>query len=241
MGLLHSQVHLFPGWAISPLSAASLLYVGIEGCCQMKSTIDQINCPLLTFDPSCTMKTTKCAVHTRLILFKYEQMAKTVRMCTYCGWTFFLFFPRSHFFILRSRYLGTGSHKYYSWVSLREKWMIASFLVVGVRKSLCDVTWLQLLCYQGFCFDSISMLTRWHHLASHTLTAFWLLCKSTASPSFLPLLDCTLIIFSLCLFLLSTVWLHWLFIMLHIITHGKVTDTTYDCICNLASAKELSL
>lgn len=149
-------------------------------------------------------------------------MAKIVRMCTYCGLTFFLFFPRSHFF---SRYLGTGSHKYYSWVSLREKWMIASFLVVGVRKSLCDVTWLQLLCYQGFCFDSISMLTRSHHLASHTLTAFWLLCKSTASPSFLPLLDCTLIIFSLCLFLLSTVWLHWLFIMLHIITHGIVTDT----------------
>lgn len=170
-------------------------------------------------------------------------MAKTPRMYTCSGLTFFLFFfPRSRFFILRSRCVGTGSHKYYSWVCLREKWMIASFLVVGVIKSLVMSLGFNFEAIKVFCFDSISMLTYSHHLASHTLTTFWLLCDSTASPSFLPLLDCTLIIFSFCLFLLSPVWLHWLFIMLHIITSGKVTDTKiYECICNLASVKQFSL
>lgn len=124
---------------------------------------------------------------------------------------FFFFFPRSHFFILRSRYVGTGSHTYYSWVSLREKWMIASFSSCGCDKVPSDVTWLWLLGYQGFCFDSISLLTRSHHLVSHTLKPFWLLCDSTARSYFLPLLDCTLIIFSFCLFLFLPVWFHWLF------------------------------
>lgn len=43
----------------------------IEGCCQMKSTIDQIISALLTFGPSWTMKTTQCTVHT---LFNRSQI-----------------------------------------------------------------------------------------------------------------------------------------------------------------------
>lgn len=148
-----------------------------------------------------------CRAKTPQSFFKYENMAKTFRMYTRCGFTFFFsFFPRSHFFILWSRCVGTGSQTYYSRVCVREKWMIASFSSCGCDKGLCDVTWLWLLGYQGFCFDSISMLTRSHHLASHTLAAFWLLCDSKARPSFLPSLDCTLMAFrSFCLsfFLLS--------------------------------------
>lgn len=147
-------------------------------------------------------------------------------MYTRCGFTFFFFFPRSHFFILWSRYVGTGSQTYYSRVCLREKWMIASFSSCGCDKVLCDVHWLWLLGYQGFCFDSISMLTRSHHLASHTLAAFWLLCDSNARPSFLPSPDCTLIIFKSFFFflLLTPVWFHWLFFTLHCTIPGNVTD-----------------
>lgn len=139
-------------------------------------------------------------------------------MYTRCGFTFF-FFPRSHFFILWSRCVGTGSQTYYSWVCLREKWMIASFSSCGCDKVLCDVLWLWLLGYQGFCFDSISMLTRSHHLASHTLTACWLLCDSKARPSFLPsftgLHFDNFQKFLSFFFLLSSVWFHWLFFTLH--------------------------
>lgn len=116
---------------------------------------------------------------------------------------FFLIFPRSNFFICWSRYVGTGSHMCYSWVCLREKWMIASFSSCGCDQVPCDVTWLWHLGYQGFCFDFISMLTRSHHLASHTLTALWRLTVWLNGSSFLPSLDCALIIFiSQCLFLL---------------------------------------
>lgn len=124
----------------------------------------------------------------------------------------FFFFPRSHFFILRSRYVGTGSNTYYSWVSLREKWMIASFSSCGCDKVPCDVTWLWL----GLTFR-LSRVLFWLHIFADPFTPS-VLSRSLLSgccwlhdSSFLPLLDCTLIIFSFCLFLLSPVSLHWYF------------------------------
>lgn len=121
-----------------------------------------------------------------LIFLRYETMAKTLRMYNCCGLTFFFsFFTRSRFFILRSCYVGTGSHVLFLALTT---WEVNDciFSSCGCDKVPCDVTWLWLFDYPGFCFDSISMLTRSHHLASHTLTAFWLLCDSIARPSFLP-------------------------------------------------------